>query len=254
MAIFRKKIKAPDPISHTTIQHIAFIMDGNGRWAKKRGLTRSMGHREGCKRIKEIAILCQEYGISVMSLFCFSTENWKRPKSEVDYLFRLLKQFFENDIHELNARGVKIMISGDLSKIPEETKKVIDEALHLTKNNQEFILNICLNYGGKDEILRAVKAVIKDVQDDKLTVDSITEEVFERYMDTGILPPVDCMVRTSGEQRISNYMLWSLAYAEFIFVPEHWPDFKEASFLNVLKIYASRQRRFGGIKSESKGK
>ena len=146
------------------------------------------------------------------------------------------------------------MISGDLFKIPEETKKDIDEALRLTKNNQEFILNICLNYGGKDEILRAVKAVIKDVQEDKLTVDSITEEVFERYMDTGILPPVDCMVRTSGEQRISNYMLWSLAYAEFIFVPEHCPDFKEASFLNVLKIYASRQRRFGGIKSESKGK
>ncbi len=250
MGFFRKKIKAPEPVANTSIRHIAFIMDGNGRWAKKRNLPRTMGHREGCKRIKEIANLCQDYHIECMSLFCFSTENWKRPKDEVDYLFQLLKQFFETDIYELNARGAKIIVSGDISKLPNDTQEVIIKAIEMTKNNKEFVLNICLNYGGKDEIVRAIKKISSDVSNGKVNVNDINEELVNQYLDTGTLPPVDCMVRTSGEQRISNYMLWSLAYAEFIFVDEYWPDFKKESFLNVLRIYATRKRRFGGIKNE----
>lgn len=252
MGIFKKKEKQSAEIINTNIKHIAFIMDGNGRWAKKRGLPRSMGHREGCKRIKEIALLCADYNIRVMSLYCFSTENWKRPKDEVDYLFKLLEQFFKSDIDELNARGVKIRTLGDLTPLPEKTKEAIKQAKEVTKNNDKFILNICLNYGGKDEIVRASKDLALAIKNNEIDVKDINEDTFNSFMESSELPPIDCMVRTSGEQRISNYMLWELAYAELVFVPEHWPDFKEESFKNVLKIYASRDRRFGGIKNGNK--
>lgn len=246
----KKKVKENEVLS-TNITHIAFIMDGNGRWAKAHGLTRSMGHREGCKRIKEIALLCLEYNIKVMSLFCFSTENWKRPKQEVDTLFKLLEEFFVREIDELNKKGCLIRTLGDITKLPESCQKAISEAKEITKNNTKFILNICLNYGGKDEITRASKKIATAVSKHNLNVDDINENIFESYMESSGLPPIDVMVRTSGEQRISNYMLWELAYAELIFVDEHWPDFKRTSFEKVLKIYASRDRRFGGIKSGS---
>ncbi len=252
MGIFKKKEKQSKDIISTNIKHIAFIMDGNGRWAKRRGLPRSMGHREGCKRIKEIALLCLDYNIQVMSLYCFSTENWKRPKEEIDYLFKLLEQFFKSDIDELNAKGVKIRTLGDLTPLPEKTKDAIKQAKEVTKNNNKFILNICLNYGGKDEIVRASKDLVLAIKNNKIDVNDINEETFNSFMESSELPPIDCMVRTSGEQRISNYMLWELAYAELVFVPEHWPDFKEESLKNVLKIYASRDRRFGGIKNGNK--
>lgn len=243
----KKNIKTPEPT--TNMKHIAFIMDGNGRWAKARGLSRSMGHREGCKRIKEIALSCLEYNIQVMSLFCFSTENWKRPQDEINQLFKLLEQFFERDIDELNQKGVRIKTLGDLSPLPETTKEVIKKAKEITKDNNKFVLNICLNYGGKDEIIRAIKDMAKDVKCNSLNVEDITENEFQKYLESSDLPPIDCMVRTSGEQRISNYMLWELAYAELIFVDEHWPDFKKDSLKKVLNIYASRDRRFGGIKN-----
>lgn len=246
----KNKLKNKEKIS-TNINHIAFIMDGNGRWAKSRGLVRSMGHREGCKRIKEVANLCLEYEIKAMSLFCFSTENWKRPKSEVDYLFQLLEEFFKTDIDELNQKGCKIRTLGDLEPLPESCKKAIADAKEITKNNSKFILNICLNYGGKAEIVQACKDIVKSCKENKINIDDINEDLFDKYMESNGLPPVDCMVRTSGEQRISNYMLWELAYSELIFVPEHWPDFKRESFEKVLKIYATRDRRYGGIKSGS---
>lgn len=252
MSFFKRKNKESNEIIETNIKHIAFIMDGNGRWAKKRGLPRSLGHREGCKRIKDITLACIDFKLEVMSIFCFSTENWKRSKSEIDYLFNLLKIFFEKEIDELDERGVKVVTLGDLSRLPLETQNVIYKAKERTKNNKNFILNICLNYGGKDEIVRAVKDVAIALENKTLNKDDINEKVFESFMESHELLPVDVMVRTSGEQRISNYMLWEIAYAELVFVDEHWPDFKKENLRRVIEIYNTRDRRFGGVKNESK--
>lgn len=252
MSFFKRKNKESNEIIETNIKHIAFIMDGNGRWAKKRDLPRSLGHREGCKRIKDITLACIDFKLEVMSIFCFSTENWKRSKSEIDYLFNLLKIFFEKEIDELDERGVKVVTLGDLSRLPLETQNVIYKAKERTKNNKNFILNICLNYGGKDEIVRAVKDVAIALENKTLNKDDINEKVFESFMESHELPPVDVMVRTSGEQRISNYMLWEIAYAELVFVDEHWPDFKKENLRRVIEIYNTRDRRFGGVKNESK--
>ncbi len=252
MLFFNKKNKIDK--KETSIKHIAFIMDGNGRWANKRGLPRSLGHREGCKRIKEIALACLDYKMQVMSLYCFSTENWKRDQKEIDYLFALLKEFFIKEIDELNEKGVRITTLGDLSRLPFATQEAIKEAKEKTKNNKIFTLNICLNYGGKDEIVRGVKSLLKAYDNHEITIDDIDEKKFESYLESKELPPIDVMVRTSGEQRISNYMLWELAYAELIFVQEHWPDFKKDSLDKVVEIFKTRDRRFGGAKDESGSK
>lgn len=236
-----------DKFNFKHIDHIAFIMDGNGRWASKRMLPRSLGHKEGVKRIKETLYLCEEFNIQVMTLFCFSTENWKRDKEEVDYLFSLFDEFFTSNIEELNNRGCRIRVMGDINKLPLTTQRYIKEALYLTKDNTKLTLNICLNYGGRDEIVRASKQIAREVKFGTLNVDDIDEKVFENYLMSKDLPSIDVMVRTSGEQRISNFTLWQLAYAELIFVKDYWPDFKREQFINVLKEYSSRDRRFGGI-------
>lgn len=246
MSIFKKKKE----IQYKPIRHIAFIMDGNGRWAKSRGLPRSLGHREGCKRIKEVAILCMDYHIQVMSLYCFSTENWKRPQSEIDYLFKLLEEFFIKELEDFNNRGCKIQTMGDISRLPKSTQEAIHIASEKTKANTVFTLNICLNYGGRDEITKGCIEVAKKVQDGILSIDNINESVLEEHMMCKGLPPVDVLVRTSGEQRLSNFLLWEVAYAEFIFVKVHWPSFKKKEFLEVLDIFSKRDRRFGGLKNE----
>jgi len=181
-------------INYKPINHIAFIMDGNGRWAKKRFMPRSYGHREGVKRIRETLQLCLDYNIKVMTLFCFSTENWKRDQKEIDYLFSLFDEFFQKDIVELNKKGCKVLVMGTLSRLPQSTQEYIKKAKELTKNNDKIIV----------------------------------------------------MVRTSGEQRISNFVLWQMAYAELIFIDDYWPDFKKKQFLNILEEYTKRDRRFGG--------
>ncbi len=224
------------------LKHIAFIMDGNGRWAKKRLLPRHLGHKEGCLRIIDILKACQEFGIRVMSLYCFSTENWKRPKDEIDHLFKYLEEFFNREIDNLVKDEVRIRTMGELSKLPLKTQEVIKNAKERTKNNEKFILNICLNYGGRDEIVRAVNKII-ETNPHK----SITEDEFSSYLDSSSLPEVDLLIRTSGEQRISNYMLWQLAYAEFIFTPTYWPDFKKPQLIECLKEYELRNRRYGGL-------
>ncbi len=226
----------------TPLKHIAFIMDGNGRWAKKRLLPRHLGHKEGCLRIIEILKACKELGIQVMSLYCFSTENWKRPKDEIEHLFKYLEDFFNREIDNLIADGVQIRTMGELSKLPLRTQEVIKKAKDLTKNNKNIVLNICLNYGGRDEIVRAINKIIATNQKE-----TITEEIFSSYLDSSSLPEVDLLIRTSGEQRISNYMLWQLAYAEFIFTSTYWPDFKKPQLIECLKEYESRNRRYGGL-------
>ena len=232
--------------------HVAFIMDGNGRWAKKRGLPRHLGHKEGCERIIDIYEECRAQGIKVMSLYAFSTENWNRPKDEIRHLFNYLEIFFKRELKRMIREGCRIITSGDISKLPAKTVRVVEDAKEKTKDNNEFVFNICLNYGGKDEIVRAAKLFAQDVKDGIKNIEDLNEQSFEDYLYTKGLPPVDLLVRTSGELRTSNYMPWQLAYAEMIFPIIPWPDFTKEEFRKVLDVYYQRDRRFGEIKDEQK--
>ena len=235
-------------LNYKPITHIAFIMDGNGRWAKKRLLPRSLGHREGVKRIKETVKLCLEYGIKYMTLFCFSTENWKRDKDEIDYLFKLFDEFFVKNIKELYDEGCKVLVMGDVTRLPKSTQEKIIEAKKITKDNNKIVLNICLNYGGRDEITYSCKRIAQKIKDGLIDVSDINEELINNHLMSENIPDVDVMVRTSGEQRISNFLLWQIAYAELVFINEPWPDFKRKQFLEVLSEFTKRDRRFGGVK------
>ena len=230
--------------------HVAFIMDGNGRWAKARHLPRHLGHKEGCERVGEIYEECLAQGIQVMSLYAFSTENWNRPKAEINHLFRYLDIFFKREQKRLVADRCRVIVSGDITRLPEKTQKTLQKLLELTKDGDRFTFNICLNYGGKAEIVRAAKLFAEEVKEGKKNVDDLTEDMFADYLYTKGLPPVDLLVRTSGELRTSNFMPWQLAYAEFIFPKTPWPDFTKEEFRKCLDIYYGRDRRFGGIKED----
>lgn len=237
-------------VKKNKLVHIAFIMDGNGRWAKARNLPRTAGHKEGCERVGDIYRACHKKGIKVMSLYAFSTENWNRPKAEISFLFKYLDVFFKREINTMLKDGVRVIVSGDITRLPVKTQNTINKCIELTKDNTNFVFNICLNYGGKAELIRACKAFANDVKDNKIDVDDLNEDNFNDYLYTKGLPPVDLLIRTSGEQRISNYMLWQLAYAEMIFPKTAWPDFTEERLDECLEIYNSRNRRFGEIKDE----
>ena len=230
------------------IKHVAIIMDGNGRWAKERGLPRTEGHKEAFKRIIEIFDYCKD--IRVISLYAFSTENWKRPKSEITFLFKYLNIFFDREIEKIMNDKIQIRVSGDISKLPPKTKKTVEKAIEMTKNNDQFVLNICLNYGGKEELTRAAKLIAQEVKDDKLKIEDITEEIVANHLYTAGLPDVDLMIRTSGEIRTSNFLPWQIAYAEYVFTPVYFPDFKRKEFVDCLIEYNKRNRRYGGLNSE----
>lgn len=232
------------------LDHIAFIMDGNGRWASLRGWPRYFGHKEACKRIIEIFEACREFDIKYMSFFAFSTENWNRPQDEIDHLMDYLEEFFNKEIDYLDSVGAKIVVSGDLARIREQTRNVCVNAIERTKNNDCYVLNICLNYGGRDEIVRAAKKFAKDVKEKKKNIEDLTEISFKNYLWDPSLPDVDLLIRTSGEERISNFMLYELAYSEFVFTDVKWPDFKRDAFIDCLKEYEKRNRRYGGLKNE----
>ena len=227
-------------------------MDGNGRWAKARNLPRHLGHKAGCERIIEIYEECLAQGIKAMSCYAFSTENWNRPKAEIKHLFNYLEIFFKKEIKRIMKDGSRIIISGDISPLPEKTKKVIEDALRCTKDNKGLCLNICLNYGGKDEIVRATKMIAEEYKEGKIGLEDITEGYFEKHLYTKDLPPVDLLIRTSGELRTSNYLPWQLAYAEFVFPKTPWPDFSKEVFRNCLNEYYTRDRRFGAIDEKEK--
>ena len=231
-------------------RHVAFIMDGNGRWAKARGLARHFGHREACNRIIEIFETCREFDIRVMSFYAFSTENWNRPQDEIDHLMDYLEEFFAKEIDYLDSVGAKLVISGDLGRIREKTRKVCLEAAKRTENNREWILNVCLNYGGRNEIVRAAKAFARDVKEGRKDIDALDESSFQDYLYTKGLPDVDLMIRTSGEERLSNFLLYQNAYAEFVFTDVKWPDFRREAFIDCLKEYETRNRRYGGLTNE----
>lgn len=232
------------------IHHVAFIMDGNGRWAKARGLPRYKGHKAGCDRIIEISDACIEFGIPVMSLYAFSTENWKRPADEIKKLFYYLDLFFKKQIGKMMKDGIKVVVSGDISPLPTKTKTTIYKAIEMTKDNKVQTFNICLNYGGRAEIVKACQDIAKEVLDRKIQIEDINENLFSSHLYTKDLPEVDLLIRTSGELRTSNYLPWQLAYAEFVFPNTPWPDFNREEFIKALKEYEHRQRRYGGLKNE----
>lgn len=229
------------------INHVAFIMDGNGRWAKKRFLPRTAGHKEGCKRIIENIRSCLKFKIKAVSLYAFSTENRNRPQDEIDLLFKYLKDFFNDYIDEFLEKGVRVMVSGDITKLPIETQNVINKAIELTKNLDVMVFNICLNYGSQQEIARACKEIAKEVKNGTLDEEKIDSATIKEHLYTKDLPDIDLLIRTSGEQRLSNFLLFQLAYSEFIFTKTYWPDFKEKELIACFKEYESRDRRFGKI-------
>lgn len=234
------------------LRHVAFIMDGNGRWAKRRGLPRHLGHKAGCDRIIDIYEECLAQDIKVMSLYAFSTENWNRPKDEIKHLFNYLDIFFKKEINRIIKDGSRVIVSGDISRLPKKTQNTINDAIEKTKNCKNFTFNICLNYGGKAEIVRAATLFAKDVKENKYQPEELTEELFESYLYTAGLPSVDLLIRTSGELRTSNYLPWQLAYAEFIFPITPWPDFTKEEFRKCINEYYSRNRRFGTINDQEK--
>lgn len=230
--------------------HIAIIMDGNGRWAKKRALPRVAGHHEGMQTIRKITRCACDLGIKVLTLYAFSTENWKRPKSEVEFLMRLPEQFLNSFLPELMERNIRVEMIGVMDTLPDYTQRALKNAMEATKNNTGLVLNFAMNYGGRAEIVMAMQRLMKDVEVGTLTIEELSEQHISQHIMTAHLPEPDLLIRTSGEVRISNFMLWQLAYTEFWFTDTHWPDFDEACLKEAILVYQNRNRRYGGLKGE----
>lgn len=227
--------------------HVAIIMDGNGRWAKKRALPRMAGHYEGMQTVRKITRFANELGVKVLTLYAFSTENWKRPKTEVDYLMQLPEQFLNTFLPELIAENVQVRVMGHKDQLPLHTLRAVEQAMKETKQNTGLILNFALNYGSRAEIVHAVQKLIDDVQNGAIQASDVSEQLFHSYLMTNDLPDPDLLIRTSGEIRLSNFMLWQLAYTEFWFTDVLWPDFTEQHFLQAVHEFQQRSRRFGGV-------
>ncbi|WP_417891357.1 isoprenyl transferase [Bacillus alkalicola] len=227
--------------------HVAIIMDGNGRWAKKRGLPRIAGHREGMSVIRNIVEQANEIGVKVLTLYAFSTENWKRPKTEVDFLMRLPELFLGKELPKLMEENVVVRLTGSKDNLPKHTIRAVDKAIEKTKDNDGLILNFALNYGSRSEIINAVKQMYDMLENNGLSKDDITEEKLGQFLMTSELPDPDLLIRTSGEIRLSNFMLWQLAYAEFWFTEVLWPDFTKEDFVEAIVSYQRRARRYGGV-------
>lgn len=227
--------------------HIGIIMDGNGRWAKKRGLPRKFGHREGAKTFRTITRHCSNIGIKYLTVFAFSTENWNRPFDEVTALMALFKQYLEEALCDFRKENIKIKFLGERSRFPQEIRTLADEVETASKDSSGMVLNIAMNYGGKDEIVNAVKLIAKEVSEKKLALSDISKETFSNFLYTCGQPDVDLVIRTSGEFRISNFLIWQAAYAEYIVEDKLWPDFKTDDLNRILELYSKRSRRFGGV-------
>jgi len=225
--------------------HLAIIMDGNGRWARARGLPRLAGHRAGTENLRRILRVCRELGIKILTIYAFSTENWERPQSEVRGLMSILERVIDRELAELNANGVQIRHLGRLSGVSEQLQRKIQKALEATAHNDRLILNVAFNYGGRAELVDAIRKMIAD----GVTADQVDEALLSRYLYTSGLPDPDLIIRTSGELRVSNFLLWQGAYAEYYATPTYWPDFNREELLKALEQYSKRERRFGGLKS-----
>lgn len=248
------KIKKEQNIEDITIDmdripnHVAIIMDGNGRWAKARNLPRSMGHKAGMETIRKVLKECVRLGVKNLTLYAFSTENWSRPKDEVGAIMKLLVTYLNKELKECNENGVKMNVLGDISRLPQECQDALNNAFEVTKDNTTINLNFALNYGGRDEIIRAVKLIADDIKCDKINIEEINEELFGTYLYTKGIPDPDLIIRPSGEQRLSNFLLWQCAYSELWYSDINWPDFKEADLRKAIYDYQQRDRRFGKVK------
>lgn len=227
-------------------RHIAIIMDGNGRWAQKKGLQRIKGHYNGAKIIRHLTDIASELGVKHLTLYCFSTENWRRPLEEVNFLMDLIRNYLIEQANDMVKEGVRLATIGDTSSLPDKVKAELIRVKEMTKDCSKITLNLALNYGGRDEIVHAVNALVADVKAGKREGD-ITEEIFEQYLYTNFLPDPDLLIRTSGEIRLSNFLPWQTAYTEFYFTDVNWPDFTDDEFYKAILEYQHRHRRFGGI-------
>jgi len=234
-------------------RHVAIIMDGNGRWAAKRGLPRVAGHKKGMDAVREVVTYCTRLGIETLTLYAFSMENWRRPAVEVDALMSLLTRYLENELSLMMERDIRFTTIGRTADLPAPARRWVDKVKAQTGNNSGMVLNLALSYGGRLEILGAVKSMIADASSGKLDPDSITEETISGYLDTSGLPEPDLVIRTSGEMRVSNFLLWQIAYAELYFTDSLWPDFGERELLAALVDYQGRQRRFGQTGEQVEG-
>jgi undecaprenyl diphosphate synthase len=228
-------------------KHVAIIMDGNGRWAKKKRMPRNYGHTQGSKNVEKICELAYKMGIEYLTVYAFSTENWIRPQEEVDALMKLLTTYLETSIKTSTKNNMRVRIIGDTSKLSEDLRKSIASLEEASKNNTGLNFQVAINYGGRNELLRSVKALAMDVKMNKTEIDHIDEALFEQYLDTKGIPDPDLLIRTSGEQRLSNFLLWQLAYTEFYFPDVLWPDFDKNELIKAVEYYSRRTRKFGGL-------
>jgi undecaprenyl diphosphate synthase len=226
-------------------KHVAIIMDGNGRWARKHRLSRINGHRKGADSVREILKACQEFGIKILTLFAFSTENWLRPKREINALMRLLEEYLDSELDELIKNRICLRVIGRIEDLPEGVRLRLYNAMEKTRDNSDFILNLALSYGGRAEIVRAFSRLLEKVNEGKISPSEISEVTVASCLDTAELPDPDLLIRTSGERRISNFLLWQIAYSEIYFTETLWPDFDRDEFIKALIDYQSRERRFG---------
>ncbi|KEI01419.1 isoprenyl transferase [Clostridium botulinum] len=229
-------------------KHIAIIMDGNGRWAKQKKLPRTLGHKAGVETIREIVKQCSKLDVKILTLYAFSTENWKRPKEEVGALMKLLVEYLKKELKELHEENVVIRTIGDISRLPNICQEELNNAYNTTRNNTGLILNLALNYGGRDEIINAMKEIGERIQEGTLSPEDINEELISQCLYTKNLPDPDIIIRTAGEQRLSNFLLWQCAYSEFWYTDIKWPDFKKDDLCKAIYDYQNRDRRFGGLK------
>jgi undecaprenyl diphosphate synthase len=238
-------------VSSPPPRHVAIIMDGNGRWAAARGLPRSAGHKQGIEALRRTVKAAGECQVEFLTVYSFSTENWSRPKAEVQFLLQLFRRFIRQDVAELHSNGIRIQMIGTREGLEPSLVKMIEDAEALTANNRGMTLVIAFNYGGRQEILRAVQALASRVETGKLKSCDINLELLSANLDTHTIPDPDLLIRTGGEERLSNFLLWQSAYTEFVFTPDFWPDFDQTAFAKAIDVYHSRDRRFGGLKVQS---
>ncbi len=237
--------------SGNTPRHIAIIMDGNGRWAQQRGLSRTAGHRQGVEAVRKITRAARDRGVEYLTLYSFSTENWSRPHAEINDLFSLLRLFIRRDLAELHQNNVRILVIGQRQGVPEDILALLDEACRLTRQNTAQTLVIAFNYGARTEIAQAAKKLAEKAVSGEISISDIDEHALQENLQTRGIPDPDLIIRTSGEKRISNFLLWQAAYAEFVFFECYWPDFGDAELAEAISEYANRKRRFGGIEAVS---
>lgn len=232
--------------------HIAIIMDGNGRWAKKKGLPRVAGHKRGVDTVREIVEACAQVGVKYLTLYTFSTENWKRPKDEVSTLMRLLLKSLKDRVKELNKNDIRLTTIGEITKLPLEVQKQLQSDIERTKNNKKMVLNLALSYSGRWELLHAMKLIAAAVSEGRLDTDNINEETISNHLTTNQIPDPELLIRTSGEFRVSNFLLWQIAYTEFVITDVFWPDFTREHLYDAIRQFQNRERRFGKVSEQIK--